>query len=444
MRRILILLLYVTFGGILQAQQVLRVPRKQQDRWLKTLIEGGMRRWDNDYLTLDCGAISSLASMNYVDGYKWGLQGIALGRIFTDCSRIELRPRVMWAQDRHVWMGGATLRYHITPSRYGFVEVNGGKWTEDFDRNPVLTEQANSLFSSLFGWNHAKLYERINAEIRGSIALTGVVQFSGYFNWEQRELMENHRLHGLTKAKGEPNVPENYIIEPQFLDLRTAPQFRWNLWTAGFQIDYVPGRKIHVLNDVDAETSSSLPIFSLRVESGWNRPDADDVNRGFLSVDLSAAYIFKEEKNPHELRTFAAMGGYLIRKDVDLMDFRHFDAQAFSWGEHKDRAGYAFNSRTLGDLPQFALLKNYELSTDRCWLEAHAEWNIGGQGLSRWIAKHGVHDYLQLHTVKVDGAPIHTELDYGIDVIQRLRLGVALGINDGKWDGAAFTFNAKL
>jgi len=444
MRRTLFLFVSFVMGMTLQAQQVLRVPRKEQDKWLKTLTEGGMRRWDNDFLKLDGSVVGCLISMNYVDGYKWGIQGITLGHIYRDCSRVEIRPRVMWAQDRHVWLGGGTLRYHITPSRYGYVELNGGKWTEDFDRNPVLTEAASSLISSLFGWNRVKLYERINAEFMGSIAMTGVSQFSGYFNWEQRALMENHRVHGLTKAKGDSNIPKNYIVEPHLLNLQTAPQQRWNLWTAGFQIDYVPGRKIHVLNDMDVETSSNLPTFSLRVDGGWNHPDADEVNRGFLSIDLSATYTFLPEGSPHVLKTYASLGGFPVHKDVDLMDFRHFDAGTFSWGENNERTGYAFNSRTLGDLLQFALLKNYELSTDRCWLEAHAEWNLGGQGLSQWIEKYGMHDYMQAHLVKVDGAPLHSELGYGIDMIKKLRLGVAVGLDDGKWDGVAFTFNAKL
>ncbi len=444
MGRTLLLLLGLALGGILHAQQVLRVPRKAQDKWQKTLLEGGMRRWDNDYLRLDHSVVGSLVSMNFVDGYKWGIHDFAVGRIFRDCSRLELRPRLMWAQDRHVWMGGATVRYHITPSKYGYVELNGGKWSEDFDRDAVLTEQANSLFSALFGWNHVKLYERVGAEVKGSIALTGVTQLSGHLSWEQRELMENHRVHGLSKAEGKWNVPANYIVDARNLNPATARQPRWNLWKAGLQLDYIPGRKIHVLNDMDVEARSTLPVFSLQLETGWNHPNDDEVNRGFLSLDLSASHTLRWEDNLHELKLYGSVGGFLVHKDVDLMDFRHFDVQAFSWGERKDRTGYALSSRTTGDLTQFALLDNYELSTDLCWTEAHGEWNMGMQGLSRWLAKYGFTDFVQAHAVKVDGAPLHTEMSYGIDMTGKIRFGVAFGLDDGKWDGAAFTFNAKL
>ncbi len=117
--------------------------------------------------------------------------------------------------------------------------------------------------------------------------------------------------------------------------------------------------------------------------------------------------------------------------EVGLADWHHLDASRFWW------------QRSDG-LTRFALLDNYELSSDRWWSEAHAEWSSEYMLLTQLVEMGGLRETMQLHVAQVAGHQTHWEYQYGWDLLGQLRLGVNVGFNNLSWAGVAFGLTLNL
>ena len=96
----------------------------------------------------------------------------------------------------------------------------------------------------------------------------------------------------------------------------------------------------------------------------------------------------------------------------------HFDASAFAL-------------QTKPNIALFSLLDNYELSTSKPWVEAHAEWtNL------LW--------YAQAHAVKVVGRQMHNELSGGMNLLNLMRVGVTIGLDDFNFDAVGVNLVVKI
>ena len=97
---------------------------------------------------------------------------------------------------------------------------------------------------------------------------------------------------------------------------------------------------------------------------------------------------------------------------------RHFDASAFAL-------------QTKPNIALFSLLDNYELSTSKPWVEAHAEWT-------------NLFWYAQAHAVKVVGRQMHSELSGGISLSNLMRVGVSVGFDDLCYDAVGVNVVVKM
>lgn len=399
--RITILCLLFALPLALRGQA--NLPKHQSTDWVTLVNEGGIRRSDNMFVRVNDG-ISSLVMMDYVNGFSLGPK-LTLGKVLPDLSRIEVESDVKWAFSRNRLMAKGALRYVFAPQYNGFIEAFAGQFTNDYDRYPLMDDAFRSLAVSLFGWDHNKLYEQTTAGARLYGALGPYWQLTALVAWEKRRQLDNYRQTNVFGKPHNGNVP---VVHGQEMEaMKTNSIARLDM-----QIDFQPGRRIVVADDMNSYSVTERPVFSLRETSGFNR------GLQFLSLDFSMYGRQQAWRRYQQFMYFVSAGFFPVRKQVMLMDMRHMDAQDFAL--HR---GFLFT--------RFSLLDNYELSTSKNWIECHAELNNGLL-------------YGQIHGVKIAEMPAHEELSVGISLVNVWRIGCSVGFNEAKYDGVALNIGLKI
>lgn len=399
-----------------------RVPyvRKQQGvSWPYMLWKGGMVRNERGDLYLSmANGVNDMAAFNFVDGYQLGPH-LTLGKLRSDRSRWELEGTVRWAFSRDALVSRGALRWYSPVERDVMVEAYGGRYTDDFDRHPQMSATERELASVLFAWNHFKLLERREAGIRLHTPLVNDLTLDVQAGWEKRSQQENHRRTNVFGAHPQDNVPRIRSGNTA-TGLRLYDGLIDGEWvTASIGLTYRPHSKHVVYDDLYCATQSDYPTLSLHSDLG-----AGSYRFATLEVGVEQTIRWKPIAR---LSYQAAVGTMLDDGPTGLADWHHLDASSFWWQ----------SSRRV---THFALLENYELSTDRWWAEAHAEFCSHRLLLNRLLPQPGlVAEYVQCHVAQVADRPTHWEVHYGIDLLDMLRLGVAVGGDGGTYRGTVFT-----
>lgn len=394
------------------------------DGWKRMLWNGGMVRTKRGdwYLKMPEG-VNDLFAMNFVDGYGIGPQ-MTIGHFASDRSRWELAESVQWAFSRQALMAKGALRWYSAVERATMFEVYGGQFTEDFDRDPIMPRMHQDFAAALFGWNHNKLLERTDAGLRMALPFNNDLMLRAEAGWERRRRMENHRKTNSFGAHPQSNIP-------RLRDGQSARELTYydgpvdgQLGRVGLQLEYTAQAKHYVFDDMTCSTGSHLATIGLDAELG-----AGSWHFASLGLNVSQTVPIGEPQGNGRFTYRLSGGGILKHGELGLADWHHFDASTFFW-------------QSSNKLTRFALLDPYELSTDETWIEAHTEWFSGKMLLSRLAKEPGVVDeYVQLHAVKVPGHRAHMEAEYGLSLMQVMRLGVTVGWDNLTCRGVAFTLS---
>lgn len=390
------------------------------DSWQSLLLHGGMRRNAEGWYMQMPNGIHDLLVMNYVDGYSIGPHAI-WGHMNHDRSRWELEETIRWAGSRDRMVAKASLRYFWPVEKQRFVSLYGGQHMEDFDEEPAMPERHSLMTSGLFGWNHNKLLERTQAGVRISSALTGGFQLTGDLRWERRAEKENTRWKNIFGTHAESNVPRVCAGDCGSEPILYAGPIGAQLLKGSLQLDLLQHQTLYVMDDMTAIGLSPDPKYSLKVEVGQGLGPRWSEMR-FLASSFSMSQSIRLERELDALRYFIALGTTFTHGEVGLADWHHFDASRFWW-------------QCNDGLARFSLLDNYELSTQRWWCEAHAEWSSEDWLLTRSLLTAGARELLQLHAVRVAEHQLHWEGRYAVDLLNMVQLGISVGFNDMKCAG---------
>lgn len=392
--------------------------------WKYVLWKGGLLRSARGDLYMDMtDGINELAGFNFVDGYTLGPH-LTFGKMQRDRSRWELEETVRWAFSREALIAKGALRWYSAVEKGIMLEAYGGRYSDDYDPAPLMSAAERELTSVLFAWNHFKLLERRDAGLRLVMPLNNDLSLDLKAGWEWRDPLENHRKTNLFGAHPQDNVPRTRKADtPSDLSLYEGP-VKGELAKAGLELTYRPKSQHLVYDDLYCATQSDYPQVSLRADMGMG-------SWKFVALDLRVAQTLRWK--PIAEFSYEVGAGTVWKKgDLGLADWHHFDASRFWWQ----------GSRRV---THFALLDNYELSTDQRWAEAHAEFS-SHRFLLNWLLPHPglIAEYVQGHFVTVPDRPAHWEMHYGIDLLNVMRLGVALGGDNNTFRGAAFVMTLNL
>ena len=414
------------------------VGQRTSDDWHTLLTQGGIRRSQSGWYMQLPNGLSDLLVMNFVDGYSVGPHAI-WGHVNQDRSRWELEETLRWTENRKRWVGKASLRYIWPVEWQSFISIYGGQHMEDFDEEPLMPQHHSLMASGLFGWNEYKLLERTQAGVRVSSAVATSMLLTGDVRWERRREKENNRKRNAFGVEAESNVPriryesgdrvDESLIESDRLRLYQGPVDA-ELMKASIQMDLLQDPTLYVIDDMTGMLVSHRPHYTAKLDMGHGVGHRWSDMR-FLSLDLSMMQAVALTRELDQIRYKVGAGAMWKHGEVGLADWHHLDASRFWW------------QRSDG-LTRFALLGNYELSTDQWWSEAHVEWSSMNMLLTHWTMTPELRETLQLHVAKVADHPVHWEGQYGWDMVGQLKLGVTVGFDGMNYSGVAFGLTLQI
>ena len=397
-----------------------RVKPKEGVRWWKMLYDGGMTRTASGkwYMSIPEG-INDLSVMNFVDGYCFGPHAV-FGHIGSARHRFEVEETVRWAVSREAWLAKGALRWYSPVERAMMVELHGGRHTEDYDHDPTMPLSQSLLATGIFGWNHYKLLERTDAGVGVAFPVGNDIDVKMRMAWERRREMENHKQTTIFGTHGQSNVPRLRLGKTAGELMLYDGETDGDVALLNLEFNYQFGQQHVVFDDMTCLSHSSYPRFSLLANLGMGKWH-------FAELGLRIAHDIRLQRGEDQLSYLLSGGGVLRHgRPLSLTDWHHLDASRFWW--QRDNA-----------LSRFVMLDNYELSTDRSWLEAHVGWT-SDRMLLTWLTRNGafLREYVQAHVVKVPHHRAHWELQYGIDLFTMWKFGVAVGFDNMTCRGAAF------
>lgn len=399
-------------------------PRREGVAVWPLLQRGGMYRRGDDYLILPAG-LGELVSMNYADGFCLGPHFTA-GRLLPGGARVEVEPTLRYAFGRRVWQGGGALRYILPPERQTVFEVSAGRHSRNFDPEPRLSASQAGMAMGLFGWDHPKFFELTHAGLTVAGPVADPLLLTASWQWQRRGRLDNHRRRSFFGKRAGPNVPSTYR-HPGGEGWEADPVLafdRHETFLYGLRLDYTRGAGVLVVDDMTARTVSMYPAWTLSLELS-TLPTLNPAARGWVRYERVELGVRQSvDRAPLHWRYCASAGIFPERHDMMLADFRHFDASGFAW-------------QATDGLTWFSLLDDYELSTDRWWLEAHGELLHERLWLSRLARVDGLGEYVQVHFLQVPWRAPHTELSYGLSLGQWMRAGFSVGFDGAAYDGVA-------
>lgn len=413
------------------------VAKKQGVEWYEMLTDGGMVRQGTDFLDKHRGwyvimpkGLSDIISMNYVDGYSLGLHS-TIGRMQLDRSRWELEETARWAFGRHLLVAKVAVRYFMPVEYETFFELYGGQHVEDFDPDPLMPMSQSLLASGICGWNHYKLYERTSAGFRFATPLTFDLKMSANVGWERRRAKENSVEKNLFGAHAQSNIPRVGVPHTAHELMLYEGPVDAELAKASLRFDYLHHRSLMVMDDMTVRETLRYPTISLLLDMGAGKNREAD-NFRFLSVDARVNHTIACARLTDKLVYEVSIGFMMRNGTIGLADMHHFDASRFWW--QKQNA-----------VTRFALLDNYEFSTDRHWAEGHVEWSSTKMLFTQLITpKEDWREFVQLHAVRVPSHRLHWEAQYGWELLRLVRVGVSVGFDDTTYRGTAVTMTLDL
>lgn len=424
MSSLLALMLLATGGQAACAQQAAARPAEPRHNvWMDAVV--GPRatfRHGRYSLSLHDG-VSGVIGSNFVDGFRLAPH-LTWGVLLPDSSRLELEEHAGWAFSRRRVFGQATLRY-LRPT--GLVcELSGGQAATDFNVHTMMQPTMVSLTTGLFAWSHYKFLIRTWGEVRLTMPLDEGRRktLSVWGGWTQRQQTDNHRRTSFFGVRPQDNTPRLHVPGSASDMMRYDGPVDARLWQLGARMAW--------------------PAVALTGEGGWGHyaggnPHKADSHFRFLRLGIETQTRRLTGRADDVLDLYATVGTTLRHGTLGLADWRHTHASRFWW--HRPRHG----------LHSFAMLDDYELSTDGWWAEAHAEWSSRDFLLSRVAG--GLREYLQLRALCVatpsayadlPGAHtvsrLHWETAYGWQLDKDLRLAVNVGFDNLTCRKASFSF----
>lgn len=421
------------------------VAKKQGVEWYQMLMDGGMMREYTDLLDKHRGwymimpnGLQDIITMNYVDGYSAGLHS-TVGRMQQDRSRWELEESVYYAFDREALVAKGALRYMMPVEYETMAEIYGGQFMEDFDPDPVMPRAQSLMASGICGWNHYKLLEKTTAGVRLSLPLTFDLKMSAQLGWERRRPKENSKLRNLFGAHAQSNDPRVGVPHSAHDLMLYEGPIAARLLKASLRFDYKHQRSLMVMDDMTLRETCDYPTYSVWVDAGVGSHDSIPAvstkkeSFSFLTLDFRINHTLTLPREDDQLSYMASAGFMVHRGEIGLADRHHFDASRFWWQRQPV-------------ISRFALLDNYELSTDRHWVEGHVEWSSRSMLFNQLVLRKYViwREFAQLHAVKVPDHYLHWEAQYGWDIMKTIRVGVSVGFDDFTYRGTAVTMVLDL
>jgi hypothetical protein len=325
----------------------------------------------------------------------------------------------------------ASITYKFNNISRPFVTLSGGVTTAQFNSSDPISPLINSVSTLFFEDNYMKLYDKSFAQLAYAQEWFNGFRFISNLSYERRNPLFNTTNYTIINEKGDvytSNNPldetseESSFIEHHIVKLNVGMRIRF-----GQKYFSYPNSKFNVGNP-------KYPRLYLGYEKGMAATRSD---YNFDQIKLRLSQNFDVGNKGHFQYNLRA-GKFFNANEIAFMDYQHFNG-------NQTRIGASGSyTNVFNNLPYYAL------STNRSYLEFHAEHDFKGYILGKIPLLNALNYNLVIgaHTLSTEGNKPYHEFSIGIDNIgfkkfRFLRLDYVRSYQSG-FMGDAIIFGLKF
>lgn len=325
--------------------------------------------------------------------------------------------------------GTASFRYKFNNIKKPFLTVSGGVVTQQFNEAQPISPLVNSISSLFFENNFMKIYDKSFGEVGYTQEISNGINIYSTLAYERRKALVNHTDQVIFNDNYSSNDPLNPTVFgiPAF-DTHNLLKFNLNA-RFNFDQEYLsyPDSKVNIPN-------STYPTLYLGYEKGL-AASKNQYNFDQVKVRLTQSF---NVGNKGDFKYNLKAGTFFNADDIAFMDYYHPNGNQTHIG----------TSSTYTNV--FNNLPYYALSTNRSYLEMHAEHDFKGFLLSRvpLLNKLNYNIVIGAHAFATKNQKPYQEFSIGIDNIgfkkfRFLRVDYVRSYQNG-YQGDAVIFGLKF
>jgi Family of unknown function (DUF5686)/CarboxypepD_reg-like domain len=356
----------------------------------------------NSYQHYNLGFSSPIASasFNTVQGWNSNL-GLYFRKNYDEFKRyFRANANINYGIADKSLRATASITYKFNNVSRPFLTLSGGVTTSQFNSGQPISKLINSVSTLFFEDNYMKLYEKSFAQISFSEEIINGFRFYSTLSYEKRSPLFNTTDQTFYNDSNDAYTSNNPLDDTAF---GIAPFNRHNIFKLnvsarinfGQQYLSYPDSKFNISN-------SKYPTLYLGYEKGFGA-SISSYNFDQIKARLTQGFnIGNKGYFQYNLRA----GTFFNADNIAFMDFQHFNGNQ----THVSRGNYlnAFNN-----------LPYYSLSTNKSYMEFHAQHNFKGYILGKipLLNKLNFNMVIGAHNLSTSNNNPYQEFNIGIDNI---------------------------
>ncbi len=318
------------------------------------IFTGGGHRFAEGKHRFYYGGLIDMGHINYntVDGLKYGMDFSYIYRNDSTGKYFRLSHDIDYAFGRERMTNDFSLMYRYNGIKRGYIYLNGGRKTSDFDASTGITENLNLITTLFLKENYLKLYQKDYFSIAHRIDVTNGLDFLVDFEYAERKKLDNHCDFYVSDPfdnEFTSNIPWGDNSNTNLVNDHTASTLR-------LRVRYTPEYYYRINDKVKWYYHSRFPTFSLTYIKGIHNMFGSDVDFDKVEFGISQARSIRRlGRFVYNLKA----GSFLNDNKVYFADYKHFGTNTpFLIGTDE------------GSI--FRLLDYYDYSTSQSYFEGHA------------------------------------------------------------------------
>lgn len=294
---------------------------------------------------------------NTVEGFAIKY-GVTYTKELEDKRFYTIRPELRYGFSNKFLTGNLSANYEYDPVKRANIRLRGGSGIYDLNNYGSMRLLGNTINSLLFETNFSKFYKKEFAgagttrEIANGLLASIDLDFSRNINLVNTTSFKIKDLKGETFTSNNPFTPDT-----------ETPLFpTYKAFTLSASLKYTIGQEYITRPDGKFYQPARFPTLELSYRKGIKDVLSSDVDYDFLGLEIS------QDKISSGLWGYSSFvvsaGKFLNTNQIYYPEARHF------------RGNNSLFS--VPELRKFQFLDFYLFSTDREYLEAHAEHNFSG------------------------------------------------------------------
>jgi len=337
-----------------------------------------------------------------------------------------IRPEIYYGFSNKSWNGGVTSIVALIAEKFEFLKLKGGSYIMQFNGQEPIAPIINTVYSLLEEKNHMKIYEKKFLHLEYQKEYLNGIYVTSELDYAQRKPLFNTTNFTIIDRKNR-SYTSNHPLEPLN---DTINVFEKNqALTFNIQLKIRFKQKYYTRPYEKIITGTKYPTLIFNYRKGIPSLAGSDVNFDLLEAVVS------DEINLKLLGKFryaVSAGSFLNNSKMYFIDYRHFNGNKTIFSTFKQN--------------DFGLLDYYSYSSNKQYLEIHAEQHFGGFILNKFplIRKLKLNEVSGINYLSNEKQPGYYELFVGIEKLGTFRLDFVTGYASNKKAGAGIRLGIKL